>query len=224
MTRAEKPEADLAEPRRALALWEVASVVTSCLIAEWVVFAFAGPGKIIAAIPVLLAMLFMLFSHREHGEGLREIGFRPNNFAAGLRLVLLPTLIAVVLIVLINWWIRKGEFALAPFRFRFLGIYFWALFQQYALQGFINRRAQLALGKGIKSILLVAVVFSVLHLPNPLLTSITFVGGLVWAAIYQRQPNLFALALSHTIVSITLALTLSQDLFYNLRVGFKYFG
>jgi membrane protease YdiL (CAAX protease family) len=82
----------------------------------------------------------------------------------------------------------------------------------------------LVFGKGIKSILLVGIVFGLLHLPNPLLTVLTLVGGVLWAAIYQRQPNLFALAVSHTIVSITLALTLAQDVFYNLRVGFKYFG
>src|SRR6185312_6780493 len=117
-----------------------------------------------------------------------------------------------------------GEFGLAPFRLRFVGVYFWALFQQYAVQGFINRRAQLAAGKGVKSVFLVAAAFSLVHLPNPFLSLITFAGGLVWAAVYQRQPNLFALALSHALVSITLALTLSQDLFYNLRVGFKYFG
>ena len=45
-----------------------------------------------------------------------------------------------------------------------------------------------------------------------------------WAAVYQQQPNLFALALSHTVSSITLALTISPKLLDSLRVGFKYFG
>jgi membrane protease YdiL (CAAX protease family) len=100
----------------------------------------------------------------------------------------------------------------------------WALFQQFILQGFINRRAQMVLGPGLRSILLVAIVFSVVHLPNLPLAGITLLGGLVWAAVYQREPNLFALALSHSIVSIALALWLPPNLINSLRVGFKYFG
>ena len=73
-------------------------------------------------------------------------------------------------------------------------------------------------------VVLVAIVFSLFHLPNPLLAIVTFVGGMIWAAVYQRQPNLFALALSHALSSLTLALVISSKLLESLRVGFKYFG
>lgn len=209
---------------RALAGWEILSVITSCLIAEWVVLAFVGNSKVVAAIPVTLALAFMIYSHRERGENLNDIGFRFDNFVAAARLLVIPTIVTCVLILLLTWFMKGREFSFAPFRLRFLTVPFWALFQQYVLQGFINRRAQLALGSGLKSILLMGVIFSLVHLPNPMLGIITLIGGVVWAAVYQRQPNLFALALSHSIVSVLLALSLPQDLVYNLRVGFKYFG
>lgn len=208
---------------RGLALWEIVSVVTSCLIAEWVVLGFAGRNKFVIAIPILLALGLMAFSHRERGESFHDIGFRTDNFLDSCRLLLLPTAVAVLAILATGWFTSHAIFA-GHFRARYILLPLWALFQQYTLNGFINRRAQLAFGKGLKSIALVAVIFALLHLPNPLLAVATLAGGLIWAAVYQRQPNLLALALSHTVSSLALALTISPSLLNSLRVGFKYFG
>lgn len=208
---------------RGIALWEIVSVGTSCLLVEWVVLAFVGKGKLIAAIPVILAVSFMFYSHRERGESLKDVGFRIDNFFAACRLLLLPTAFVVLLIIAAGWF-TSHSILIAPWRNRFLLLPLWALFQQYALNGFINRRAQLALSTGSRSIIVVAIVFSLLHFPNPVLMGLTLVGGVIWAAVYQRQPNLYALALSHAVSSLTLALMIPPSLLNSLRVGFKYFG
>lgn len=208
---------------RGLALWEIASVVTSALIAEWVVLSFAGRSKLITAVPICLALIVMLYSHRQRGETWHDVGLRTDSFFAACRLLLLPTAV-VVGVVLATGWFMNQTLLTGVFRPRFLWLPLWALFQQYTLNGFINRRAQLVFGKGAASVVLVALVFSILHLPNPLLAVVTLVGGLIWAAVYQRHPNLIALALSHSIISLTMALTISPCLLNSLRVGFKYFG
>jgi membrane protease YdiL (CAAX protease family) len=208
---------------RWLPLWEIASVVTSCLIAEWAVFVFIGRNKLVMAIPIGLAFALMLYSHWERGEGLRDIGLRVDNFVASCRLLFIPTALAVILIVTFGWLTSHGDFG-APWRWRFVALPVWALLQQYVLNGFINRRAQMALGAGAKSIALIAIAFSILHLPSPLLALLTLGAGIIWGFVYQRAPNLYALALSHSAVSLTLALTISPYWLNGLRVGFKYFG
>jgi membrane protease YdiL (CAAX protease family) len=210
-------------PARALALWEIASVMTSGLIAEWVVLSFVGGSKLVLAVPVLLSLALMIFSHSVRAETLRDVGFRTDNFLAACGLLVLPTLAVLLVAMFVSWSLNHSVIA-QPFRARFLLLPIWALFQQYALNGFINRRAELALGAGTKSIALVAVLFSLFHMPNPLLAIITLAGGLIWAAVYQRRPNLYALALSHSVVSIFLALSWPSNLLNSLRVGFKFFG
>jgi membrane protease YdiL (CAAX protease family) len=214
---------------RALAAWEIASVASSVLIAEWILAAMIGRGKLSVSIPIALAFLLMLTSHYQRGENLRDLGFRFDNFGRAFRLLLLPMLSTAILCLLVSWWFggeinflrwHAGRFILGQLALGFG----WGLIQQYVLQGFINRRAQIIWGSNWLSVIVVALIFGMLHLPNPWLTVVTFAGGIIWAAVYQKAPNLFALAVSHSIMTWVLISTLPPAALNHLRIGFKYFG
>jgi hypothetical protein len=222
--RNQQQQSDAKVSSRTLALAEIVSIAVSCLIAEWVVLSFLSRYRWLVIIPLLFAVGYMLLSHRAYSESPWDLGLRFDNFMAALRLLIAPTLIAVVIIFLVGWYLTGPPSAPRLLRPRLLLVPAWALFQQYALQGFINRRAQVVFGKGISSVLLVAIAFGLLHLPNPALSVLTLVGGFIWARVYQREANLFALAASHTVASISLALALPLNVINGLRVGFKYFG
>jgi membrane protease YdiL (CAAX protease family) len=215
---------------RALAAWEIVSVVTSSLIAEWAVFASAGFSRAWVCVPVGLALALMICSHRARGETLRDIGWRADNFWRAL-LLLAPPMLAGALALAVAarvWFGTSLRFGEARAGWSLLGLpvwgFAWGLLQQYVLQGFINRRAQSVCGRGWPSVLAVASIFALLHLPNAWLTAATFAGGLLWAWAYQRAPNLLALALSHALMTWVLVSTLPDTALRGLRVGFKYFG
>lgn len=214
---------------RALAAWEFVSVVSSILIAEWALVATAGLSKAFAAVPVALALALMIFSHRVRREKLRDLGFRTDNFVRSLKLLILPVFMFATLTLIVGW--RRGDHInfsrWRPDRYLVVQLLvgsLWALAQQYALQGFLNRRAVAILGRGWASVLLIGVIFGALHLPNVWLAVITLIAGTIWAAIYQRAPNLFALAVSHAVMTWFVVSTLPPLLLQHLRVGLRYFG
>ena len=207
-----------------LAAWEIASVTSSFLIAEWMIQPFAGKSQLISAIPIALAFALMLLSHRARGESARDVGWRLDNFIKAIRLLILPLLVLGGLTIITGWLNRGFRSDKLQMWQWVVWLPVWGLMQQYVLQGFINRRAQIIWGRGLRSILLVALLFALLHMPNLWLSAATFLGGLVWAAVYQRAPNLPALALSHGLMSLLLASSLPASTLNSLRVGIRYFG
>ena len=214
---------------RSLGAWEIVSVTSSALIAEWILSAAAGRTKLIVAVPIALAFILIIYSHVLRGENARDLGFRLDNFFRALKLLLLPMIVIAGISLLIGWlsgsrpdFFRWHAERLILFQLA-LG-FGWGFLQQYVLQSFMNRRAQVIWGRGTASVLVTALIFSVLHFPNRWLMVITFVGGLVWAFVYQRQPNLVALALSHAAMTWALVSTLPPSALNHLRIGLKYFA
>lgn len=229
VTRSNGPEAVAVISDRSLAAWEIVSVISSVLIAEWILSASAGRSKLIIAVPAALAFVLIIYSQLLRGESLRDLGIRLDNFFQALRLLLLPMIIIAGIALLIGFlsgarpdFFRWHAERLIIFQLA-LG-FGWGLLQQYVLQSFMNRRAQIVWGRGTVSVLVTALIFSILHFPNPWLMVVTFVGGVVWAFVYQRQPNLFALALSHGVMTWVLVSALPPSTLNHLRIGLKYFA
>ena len=213
---------------RSLAGWEIASIASSVLMAEWLLAASAGLSRLIAAIPITLALIVIIWSQRLHHETLHEIGFRFDNFFRAVKLLLLPMIVVSLLAVLVGLALGKrpsffGWHADRPLAFQLAISAGWGLLQHYVLQGFINRRAQIIWSTGWLSVLVTAIIFSLLHLPNPTLMVGTLIGGLIWASIYQRAPNLFALAVSHAAMSWVLVAAIPDSMLNHSRIGLKYF-
>jgi membrane protease YdiL (CAAX protease family) len=97
----------------------------------------------------------------------------------------------------------------------------WAAGQQFALQTVLLREAQAATSRR-KGIVLAALIFGALHLPNPFLAPVTLVAALAWCWIYDRHPNLLPLALSHATCTLAILLCFDPAVTGHLRVGVSY--
>jgi membrane protease YdiL (CAAX protease family) len=94
----------------------------------------------------------------------------------------------------------------------------WGGAQQWILQTVILREAQRATSRRL-GVPAAALLFAVVHLPNPILSTITLVGALGWCAIYDRYPNIVPLALSHACGTLALLYAFDDTITGGLRIG-----
>jgi membrane protease YdiL (CAAX protease family) len=214
---------------RAVSGLEVASVIATVLITTWALIPLQPRQRWLTALPTLLAMGLMIHSQRVRGETAREIGLSSRYFLKGLGMVAAPTLAACAILLVIGYSANSFH-RTTHFWGNLIVVPVWALIQQYVLLGFLYRRLREirkkpadASSSQLKTILITAAIFAGVHAPNLTLMVLTFVGAAIWAWVYERAPNLYAIALSHAAISLMLMTSLPPWMLQSMSVGYKHF-
>jgi membrane protease YdiL (CAAX protease family) len=97
----------------------------------------------------------------------------------------------------------------------------WAGAQQYALEAVVMLRLQEARPRG-GAPLTAALLFSLVHAPNPGLMLLTFLGGWMWTSTFFKHPNLLAVTLSHAGLAVVAAFTLPAFVIGGYQIGPSY--
>jgi hypothetical protein len=220
-TSASETERLVGSSRPLIAAIELACLVILIEAISWLVPILRDSRAAYASLSVMIGALLFLCYLRDD-VSLRDLGLRVDNLLKVLKRIWLPLAAFVSLAVAIGLAAGTMKFG-SKFFSMLASVPLWALLQQYMLLAFANRRLRVIVGEGRRSVLATAALFSLLHLPNPVLTLACAFGGYVWAREYEREPNLFANAITHTIASAFLANSLSHSLLKNMVVGYNYF-
>jgi CAAX prenyl protease-like protein len=201
---------------------EVALVVAFLMVYIWYVDplpqSYIGPA-------LVLFFAFTLVSHLRHGDRPADLGIRIDTFGQALREAILVVTPALLMAAALGLYLGGGaDLDLRRTALAFLWGYPWALFQEYGLQCVIGRRMGEVIANPIGHDLACAALFGALHLPNPFLSIVTFGAGYCFCALFRRCPNLFALAVAHTLASTILYHFLPERITHFMRVGPGYFG
>ena len=218
-TLSEEPRAAL--PHRGRAAAELAVLIILIEIIMWVVPFTPNPRLTYTAVALLTA-LFLLICHTHDTATTRALGLRFDNFFTVLVRMAFPFIAFLGLLLIIGIQLETLRLG-RKFFTMLLSVPPWALLQQYLLLAFVGRRFQVILGEGRGWTVATAILFALLHLPNPVLVVACAAGGYVWARVYGRHPNLFANAVTHTFASAMLANSLPGWLLNNMVVGYNYF-
>jgi hypothetical protein len=98
----------------------------------------------------------------------------------------------------------------------------WTGVQQFLLQGLFLLRFLRVIRSATAAALAAAALFAAAHLPNPILTPVTLVWGIVACLLFLRYRNIYPLMIAHAILGITVAITVPGPVDHNMRVGLSY--
>jgi membrane protease YdiL (CAAX protease family) len=168
-------------------------------------------------IPVGAAVLALAFWHDQRH---RAWGFDWRAFGPGLWRTMIMTLIAVAAIILAG-----AALGSLHDRRNFIGTFgplvVWGLAQQWVLQTVVLAEAQRRFSRQA-GIWIAAAIFGAIHLPNPFLATVTFVGGVLWGRLYDRYPNILPLAISHALATLAILHAFTPEMTGRLRIGLSY--
>jgi membrane protease YdiL (CAAX protease family) len=191
-----------------------AAILAIVLAYTWLIDPIAPAS--VTPVPVILVLALAIW----HAARTGDWGAKGDAFVPSLWRSVALTIIAALVIYfagtqLGTWHIRRGGWAglalLIP----------WGLGQQFALQTVFLPEAQSVAGRSA-GIVIAAGLFAALHLPNPFLSVMTFVGAVAWCWIYDRAPNVLPLAVSHALLTLVILYAFSESTTGHLRVGVAY--
>jgi membrane protease YdiL (CAAX protease family) len=176
------------------------------------------PGRANAISTLLAAMSTVWFTVRG-GYSIRELGLaRPVSGA----LVMLVSGVFMVMTMIVAGsvihslgparpvpWDRAWKYAI------------WALLQEFILQSFFYVRLESLFGSR-RAVWGAALLFCVAHLPSPVLTFTSLIGGLLFCEMFRRYRNIFPLGFVHATIGLTIAASLPDNLLHHMRVGLGY--
>lgn len=102
------------------------------------------------------------------------------------------------------------------------GYLIWAVIQQYLQQCFFFTRIERFTQSGVLAGFIAAAMFALVHLPNPVLTPVTFVGGWILSDLYRRYRSVLPLGIVHGMVGLALAVSIPDHALHHMRVGLGY--
>jgi membrane protease YdiL (CAAX protease family) len=156
-------------------------------------------------------------------DGLKAMGLGRANFLRSLWIVAAAFAVSALAVIAA---IRMGTLHLPDGPILFLETYWayalWAAVQQFLLQIFFLSRLRRLLPNARFAAIAAAVIFSLAHLPSPILVPVTLLWGLAACLLFLRYRNLYPLAMAHAILGITIAITIPGPVDHNMRVGLGY--
>lgn len=133
----------------------------------------------------------------------KELGFRTDNLKNSLFPYAIFTAIGIIGLILLSkfinsqpldpWWIYPH------LQWAFLPI---SVAQEFVYRSFAQTKLQKA-SNPFLAIIIVTILYSGMHIlwKDPLVITMTFIGGLAWGYLWYKYPNFYLISISHALLN-----------------------
>ena len=149
-------------------------------------------------------------------------GLTRLNFLPALKLLFLPTILAISISVIWFLMVSDDNIIMSHFIVSFVSYPVYAFFQLLLFIEFPLKRFQQLSRSKVEIVFVLAAFFGLIHWPNYILVLGTFVIMLIWASIYLRYPNIWATSLAFGIPATFAIQFLPNNITNGVRIGPKY--
>lgn len=168
---------------------------------------------------VMLGWLVVSFLARRDTP--KTIGWRADNLWSAAKRAAWFFAVSAVLICFAGLFLgmlhRLPTHMIEPRRF---GSYLaFCVLQQVGLNSLVMNRLLRAFEKPVPAAVVAGAMFALLHLPNPVLVPLTFVGGAAMAWLFARERNILPLALGQAILGALVWWAFPLAWHHSMRVG-----
>jgi membrane protease YdiL (CAAX protease family) len=169
--------------------------------------------------------IWLIASFANHRDTTQTLGWRADNLWPAFRrssLVLGPMVIGLILIGLA----RGVHIPTSPGTFapnHFWNYFAFCVLQQVALNSLLSNRAYFLTKRTPIAAMIAGIIFAVLHWPNPVLMSATFVAGFAMSWLFLRERNIVPLAVWHMLLGVLVGWSMPIAWHHGLRVGPGYY-
>lgn len=196
--------------------WSVAQLVALLVTMEGALWSQGRSQAYWYAAALVVLVMSVLFSHPRS----RELGIGWQGLKGSAWTIPLAAVVCGGgLLIAYEFRTLSFLYGSQPIYWHSIFYVIWAIEQQFILNSFFYKRFESLLGDTTIAVLVTALLFSLVHIPNPVLVPATFLGGIFFVETFRRWRNIYPIAVAHAMFGLTLAMTVPDHWLRHMRVG-----
>ena len=199
--------------------WRWTRLIIAYGLLEWALWTSGPPQRVASFVFITWIIVTTLASRRK----LHELGLGRRGLAgAAIALPVAAVASGAMLFAASLFGTLRPLYGDRPVEHA-LAYVLWAMIQEFILNSYFFSSLEELLPRRRDAVIGAVALFTLAHIPNPVLLAGTLVASTFFVLVFRRFRNVYPLGLAHALLGLTLALSVPDAWIRHMRVGISYF-